>query len=243
MSAAPAKPAEKIKVMVVEDQPQILKQQLKILQDAPDIEVVGTALSGEAALDWLAANDKNPAKMPDVILEDLGLPRMTGIEVTREVKKRWPKTEVLIFTIFDEEEKVIDAVKAGASGYLLKGATTEKILEAIREVHSGGTIIQPNLARRLLQHFKVPESADAAVEEKPLPPGNRVEPATRPLTEREIEILRLIAKGLSNNEAARVLTLSRATVRTHLEHIYEKLEVTNRVEAVTEGLRKGLIEM
>jgi len=243
MSAAPAKPAEKIKVMVVEDQPQILKQQLKILQDAPDIEVVGTALSGEAALDWLAANDKNPAKMPDVILEDLGLPRMTGIEVTREVKKRWPHTEVLIFTIFDEEEKVIDAVKAGASGYLLKGATSEKILEAIREVKSGGTIIQPNLARRLLQHFKVPESTDAPVEEKPLPKGNREEPATRPLTEREIEILRLIAKGLSNNEAAHVLTLSRATVRTHLEHIYEKLEVTNRVEAVTEGLRKGLIEM
>ena len=238
-----AMPGEKIKVLVVEDQPQILKQQLKILQEASDLEVVGTALSGEAALDYLAANEKNEKKTPDVILEDLGLPRMSGIEVTREVKKRWPQIEVLIFTIFDEEEKVIDAVKAGASGYLLKGATAEKILEAIREVRSGGTIIQPNLARRLLQHFKVPETADAAVEEKPLPPGNRAEPATRPLTEREIEILRLIAKGLSNNEAARVLSLSRATVRTHLEHIYEKLEVTNRVEAVTEGLRKGLIEM
>ena len=242
MSDERAKTAEKIKVMVVEDQPQILKQQLKILQAAPKIEVVGTALSGEAALDWLSANE-NRGRMPDVLLEDLGLPRMTGIEVTREVKKRFPEIEVLIFTIFDEEEAVIDAVKAGAAGYLLKGATAEKILEAIHEVHAGGTIIQPNLARRLLQHFKVPESADAAVEEKPLPPGNRVEPETRPLTPREIEILRLVAKGLSNNEAAGVLELSRATVRTHLEHIYEKLEVSNRVEAVTEGLRKGLIEM
>jgi DNA-binding NarL/FixJ family response regulator len=241
MSAAPAKPpvAEKIKVVVVEDQPQILKNQLKILAESQEIEVIGTALSGEAALELLEK------KQPDVILQDLGLPRMTGIEVTREVKKRWPKVEVLIFTIFDEEEKVIDAVKAGASGYLLKGASSEKIIEAIREVKAGGSVIQPNLARRLLKYFHVPEEGapPEAPYKRPLPPGNREEPATRPLTEREIEILRLIAKGLSNNEAARVLTLSRATVRTHLEHIYEKLEVTNRVEAVTEGLRKGLIEM
>lgn len=240
MSAAPAKPAsEKIKVVIVEDQPQILKAQLKILQESQEIEVIGTALSGEAALELLEK------RQPDVILQDLGLPRMTGIEVTREVKRRWPAVEVLIFTIFDEEEKVIDAVKAGASGYLLKGATSDRILDAIREVKSGGSVIQPNLARRLLRHFHVPETAEGVAEQQRerLPPGNREEPATRPLTEREIEILRLIAKGLSNNEAARVLTLSRATVRTHLEHIYEKLEVTNRVEAVTEGLRKGLIEM
>jgi DNA-binding NarL/FixJ family response regulator len=241
MSAAAAKPpvSEKIKVVVVEDQPQILKNQLKILAESEEIEVIGTALSGEAALELLEK------KQPDVILQDLGLPRMTGIEVTREVKRRWPKVEVLIFTIFDEEEKVIDAVKAGASGYLLKGTSSEKIIEAIRDVKAGGSVIQPNLARRLLKHFHVPEEGAPPEPpyKRPLPPGNREEPATRPLTEREIEILRLIAKGLSNNEAASVLTLSRATVRTHLEHIYEKLEVTNRVEAVTEGLRKGLIEM
>ncbi len=240
MSAAPERPpAGKIKVVIVEDQPQILKNQLKILQESQEIEVIGTALSGEAALELLEK------RQPDVILQDLGLPRMTGIEVTREVKRRWPAVEVLIFTIFDEEEKVIDAVKAGASGYLLKGATSDRILDAIREVKAGGSVIQPNLARRLLKHFHVPETAEGLAEQvkRELPPGNRAEPATRPLTEREIEILRLIAKGLSNNEAARVLTLSRATVRTHLEHIYEKLEVTNRVEAVTEGLRKGLIEM
>ncbi len=238
MSAAPARPTTKITVFVVEDQPQILKTQLKVLQESQDIEVIGTALSGEAALELLEK------RQPDVILQDLGLPRMTGIEVTREVKKRWPAVEVLIFTIFDEEEKVIDAVKAGASGYLLKGATSDRILDAIREVKAGGSVIQPNLARRLLKHFQVPEDGEARQpERRPLPPGNREEPPMRPLTEREIEILRLIAKGLSNNEAARVLTLSRATVRTHLEHIYQKLEVTNRVEAVTEGLRKGLIEM
>jgi DNA-binding NarL/FixJ family response regulator len=229
MSTPPAAP--RIRVVLCEDQPQILKNQLKILQDSPEIEVIGTALSGEAALELLEK------RQPDVLLQDLGLPRMSGIEVTREVKRRWPAVEVLIFTIFDEEKKVIDAVKAGASGYLLKGTSSERLLEAIREVKAGGSIIQPSLARRLLRHFHVPET-DA----RPAP-AYREEPPLRPLTEREIEILRLIAKGLSNNEAATVLNLSRATVRTHLEHIYDKLEVTNRVEAVTEGLRKGLIEV
>ena len=107
-------------------------------------------------------------------------------------------------------------------------------------MHAGGSVIQPSLARRLLRHFHVPEDAKAPA---PAAPPLREEPPTRPLTEREIEILRLIGKGLSNREAAHVLDLSRATVRTHLEHIYEKLEVTNRVEAVTEGLRKGIIEI
>jgi len=133
---------------------------------------------------------------------------------------------------------VIEAVKAGASGYLLKGASASKVVEAIREVHAGGSVIQPSLARRLLRHFHVPEDPKGPPAGPPLR-----EEHTRPLTEREIEILRLIAKGLSNNEAAHVLDLSRATVRTHLEHIYEKLDVTNRVEAVTEGLRKGIIEI
>jgi len=223
--------ASRIRVMVCEDQPQVLKTQLKSLQESPEVEVVGTALSGEAVLELLEKVE------PDVLLQDLGLPRMSGIEVTRQVKRRWPAVEVLILTIFDEEEQVLDAVKAGASGYLLKGAGSEKIIDAIREVNAGGSVIQPSLARRLLRHFHVPETETRAA------PTEREELPTRPLTEREVEILRLIAKGLSNNEAAGVLDLSRATIRTHLEHIYQKLDVTNRVEAVTEGLRKGLIEV
>ena len=226
-----------IKVMVVEDQPPVLKNQLKILQEVSGIEVIGTALSGEAALTLLTR------QQPDVLLQDLGLPRMSGIDVTREVKRRWPAVEVLIFTIFDEEEKVIEAVKAGASGYLLKGASADKMVEAIREVHAGGSVIQPNLARSLLRHFRVPEDSNGVPRSERAASAVFDETPARPLTEREIEILRLIAKGLSNNEAAGVLGVSRATVRTHLEHIYVKLEVTNRVEAVTEGLRIGLIEV
>lgn len=219
-----------IRVMVVEDQPKILRSQLKLLQESTDIEIVATALSGEAALEELSR------QTPDVILCDLGLPRMSGIDLTREVKTRWPEVEVLIFTIFDEEEKVLGAVQAGASGYLLKGTPVEKIVEAIRDVNDGGSVIQPSLARRLLAAFHVKD--DAAPEQ-----ATQAEESDgrRRLTPREIEILRLIAKGLSNSEAANVLKLSRATVRTHLEHIYQKLEVTNRVEAVTEGIRKGII--
>lgn len=255
MDANPTAPALPIRVFVVEDQTKILKNQLRLFEGHPDIDIVGTALSGEAALGEVERAN------PDVLLLDLGLPRMSGIDVTREVKARFPKMEILIFTIFDEEDKVLEAVKAGASGYLLKGATVDKIVEAIKEVRAGGTVIQPNLARRLLRHFRVePDTAPVPTEplavapsamEPPSPsasaPGGEDasarEPLLKPLSDREREILQLIAKGVSNSEAARLLSLSKATIRTHLEHIYRKLEVTNRVEAVTEGIRKGLISV
>ncbi|MFP2928784.1 response regulator [Pyxidicoccus sp. 3LG] len=236
-----------IRVFVVEDQTKILKNQLRLFEGHQDIDIVGTALSGEAALDEV------PKLMPDVLLLDLGLPRMSGIDVTREVKARFPKIEILIFTIFDEEDKVLEAVKAGASGYLLKGAPVDKIIEAIKEVRAGGTVIQPNLARRLLRHFRVePDAGPVPTEPVASPPSapeptvevaTPAEPPLKPLSDREREILQLIAKGVSNSEAARLLSLSKATIRTHLEHIYRKLEVTNRVEAVTEGIRKGLISV
>lgn len=220
----------RIRVYVVEDQAKILKNQLKLLEASPELEIIGTALSGETALD-----DVRRLK-PDVLLLDLGLPRMSGIDVTRVVKAELPAVEILIFTIFDEEDKVLEAVQAGASGYLLKGTPADKMVEAIREVRQGGTVIQPSLARRLLKHFRVAET----------PPGQAPQPAEpegKKLSARETEILQLIAKGVSNSEAATLLSLSKATIRTHLEHIYRKLEVTNRVEAVTEGLRKGLIQV
>ncbi len=225
--------SQPIKVLVVEDQPKILKNQLKLLDASSELCVVGTAMSGEEALQEI------PRCAPDVLLLDLGLPKMSGIDVTREVKARWPHVEILIFTIFDEEQKVLEAIKAGASGYLLKGATADKIVEAICDVRAGGTVIQPNLARNLLKHFRaaVPAPPSAA-------PATAAETALEnPLSNREAEILQLIAKGISNNEAAAMLKLSKATIRTHLEHIYAKLDVTNRVEAVTEGIRKGLIDV
>jgi len=215
---------EPIKIFVVEDQPKILKNLMKLLNDSDAVEVIGQAMSGEEALEAI------PEAQPEVILLDLGLPQMSGIDVTREVKKKYPKIEILIFTIFDEEDKVMEAIQAGASGYLLKGMEAEKIVEAIREVRDGGSVIQPSLARSLLRHFRVD---DEKQKEEPYPS----------LTPREVEILQIIAKGLSNAEAAEVLKISRATIRTHLEHIYAKLSVSNRVEAITEGIRQGLIDV
>jgi len=222
-----AEPAP-IRLLIVEDQPQILRHQLKLLQAYADIELCGSARDGPEALRLLEA------ARPDVVLLDLGLPGLSGIEVTREILSRRPDTEVLIWTVFEEEDKVLDAIRAGASGYLLKGTPAARLVEAIREVHSGGSIIQPQLARRLLRRFKPPPAADAATE---------AAAGTRSLSPREREILKLLARGLSNAEVARALSVSRATVRTHLEHIYEKLEVSNRTEAVTEGIRQGLIDV
>jgi DNA-binding NarL/FixJ family response regulator len=230
-------PPAPIRVFVVEDQTKILKNQLKLLEGSKELTIIGTALSGETGLEEVRR------LKPDVLLLDLGLPRMSGIDVTRAVKAEIPDVEILIFTIFDEEDKVLDAVKAGASGYLLKGTPADKMVEAIKEVHAGGTVIQPSLARRLLKHFRVGEPAVTPPAPAPGQPPLQEEPEGKKLSARETEILQLIAKGVSNSEAATMLTLSKATIRTHLEHIYRKLEVTNRVEAVTEGLRKGLIQM
>lgn len=212
---------EAIRVFVVEDQPAVLAAQARLLQAAPGVELVGTATSGEEAVERI------PHTEPQVVLCDLGLPGIDGIEVTRRVRAAENPPEVLVLTVFDDEERVLAAIRAGAAGYLLKGAALGRVVEAIQDVHAGGTVIQPSLARLLLRHFQPQAPA--------LPP-------TATLTPREREILQIVGKGLSNREAAEVLGCSRATVRTHLEHIYEKLEVTNRMEAVTEGLRHGLIE-
>jgi DNA-binding NarL/FixJ family response regulator len=216
-----------IRLLVVEDQPQILRHQLKLLEGFPDIVLCGSARDATEALRVL------DEARPDVVLLDLGLPDRSGIEVTAEILRRRPDTEVLIWTVFEEEDKVLDAIRAGASGYLLKGTPAGRIVEAIREVHSGGSVIQPQLARRLLRRFQPPSAPETPAE------GG----AARSLSPREREILKLIARGLSNADVARALSISSATVRTHLEHIYQKLEVSNRTEAVTEGIRQGLIDV
>lgn len=197
----------------------ILAQQERLLAAHGDeVRVVATARDGARALQAVASH------RPDVVLLDLGLPDVDGLEVIREIKSRWPGTEILVYTVFADEQRVLDAVRAGASGYLLKGAAVARVVEALREVCSGGSVVQPQLARALLRRLQ--PAPDAA--------GR--------LTPREIEVLSLIAKGLSNRAVAEQLGVSRATVRTHLEHIYAKLVVSNRTEAVTLAIREGLID-
>lgn len=216
-----------LKVFVVEDQARLLEQQVRLLRGVGGVQIVGTARDATRALAEI------PAAAPDVVLLDLGLPGMDGIELTRRLRSKAPAIEVLVFTVFDEEDKVLDAIRAGAAGYLLKGTPADRVVEALREVAAGGSVVQPQLARRVLRRFQPTSSGGGS--------GEPRDDETRSLSPREREILGLIAKGLSNADVATALGLSRATVRTHLEHIYQKLDVSNRTEAVVKGIEMGLI--
>ncbi len=257
----PTTPTPPIRVFVVEDQTKILKNQLRLLEGHPDIEIIGTALSGEAALEEV------PKLMPDVLLLDLGLPRMSGIDVTRVVKASLPE---------GGDPHLHDLRRGGQSP---RGREGRRVRLPAQGRHGGQDHRgHQGSARRRHGHPAEPGAPAAAAlpggagrrprarGARPLPhprPQSRPcstrsppprwsraprearqdEPQLKPLSDREKEILQLIAKGVSNSEAAKLLNLSKATIRTHLEHIYRKLEVTNRVEAVTEGIRKGLISV
>jgi DNA-binding NarL/FixJ family response regulator len=216
-----------ISVLILEDQPVMLKNLSRLIETSTNAQLCATAMSAEEAIQILDQLEE----LPQVILCDIGLPKMNGTDFCRYVKTKYPEIEVLMLTVCEDDDQVLESVRRGAAGYLLKGLESHKILEAITEVHEGGSVIQPGLARKLLQQFKLTSQTYST----------QSEPYRRSLTERELECLQIIAKGLSNIEAASVLGLSKATIRTHLEHIYQKLDVCNRVEAVTEGLRQGLI--
>ena len=211
-----------IPVFAVEDSPPTLKALRKLLSGREEVRLVGTATSGEEALREV------PGAGPRVVLMDLELPGASGIETTRRLKESCD-AEVLVLTSFEDEQHVFDAMRAGASGYVVKGAHAGKLIEAIVEVEAGGTVIEPRLARRFWQYFK-------GVQEPR-------KPEVPQLTEIEREILSMIARGLSNEEAGRIVSLDRRSVRTQLGHIYEKLGVRSHVEAVVKGLKLGIIEM
>ena len=216
-----------VRVFILEDHVPLLKNTIKTLKKSTFLELVGAESSAEEAIHTL-----EKCLQPQVILCDIGLPKMNGIDFCRFVKIKYPEIEVLMWTVYDEKDRVLEAIRYGSAGYLLKGLEEHRMIEAILDVAEGGTVIQPKLARKLLQHFQaIPKHELRYHPEK----------QQRSLTSRELECLQIVAKGLSNTEAAHVLGLSKATIRTHLEHIYQKLDVGNRVEAVTEGLRQGII--
>jgi DNA-binding NarL/FixJ family response regulator len=220
-------PPEPIELFVVEDQPQLLKGIVKLLSAHPDkVRVVGTAMSGEAAVRDV------PALAPQVLLLDLELPGIGGIEVCSQVKKQNPDLDVLIFTTFEDEQKVYEAMQAGASGYLVKRASPDKVLAGILEVHAGGTVIEATIAKRFWNYFN-------SVRARPDP--KRPDPWG--LTELERQVLQFVAKGLSNAEVGKVMSIERRTVKTHLSHIYRKLGVSSHVEAVVMALKAGLVEL
>ncbi|HOX42822.1 MAG TPA: response regulator transcription factor [Myxococcota bacterium] len=215
--------SEPIELVVVEDDPKTMKNLLRLLSAFEEFRVVGNALSGEAGVEAITA------LQPHLALLDLELPDIDGIEVTARVKAARPQTEVLILTSFEDEVKVYKAIQAGASGYLVKSLAPPRLRQAILDVLAGGTVIEPRLARRFWNYFQ-------SVQGKP-------QGALQLLEELERDILTMIARGLTNQEAGKVLQLERRTVRTHLGHIYQKLGTTSRAEAVVIALRKGLIQL
>lgn len=217
------------RIFVVEDQPQLLKNLVKVLATFPELQVVGTSQEGESAVEDIVQ------LRPQLVLLDLELPGINGIQVTQRVKRRAPEVEILILTSFDDETKVYEAIQAGASGYLVKRVGPEKIRSGIQEVMEGGTVLEPIIARRFWNYFQSVQAKSTQEDKKPEDPWS--------LTPLEFEVLRYVAKGLSNAEVGHVMTLERRTVRTHLSHIYRKMGVNSHVEAVVMALRAGVVDL
>ncbi len=219
-----------VSVLIVEDGPEFMRRfSDAVLADA------GLSLAG-AVSTVAAARAMLDATRPDVMLLDLGLPDGDGVEVIRHAARHHPQCDVLVVTMFGDDGHVLSSIEAGATGYLLKDAMPERIAAAIHEVHAGGSPISPGIARRVLRRFRVaPEPAAAT---RAAPPAA---PDASPLTERETDILRLVAKGLSFETVGQVLGISPHTVVTHVKRIYRKLAVHSRGEAVYEAGQMGLL--
>ena len=208
-----------VRVLIVDDHAIVRKGIRALLSEAGGFEVVGEAGNGQEAV--LRAAETHP----DVILMDLLMPVMDGIEATRQITSQQPKARILVLTSFAADNKVFPAIKAGASGYLLKDSSPDELVRAIRQVHRGEPSLHPTIARKLLQEIARP--AD-------------LQPAPEALTAREMAVLRLIAQGLSNQEIADQLMVSEPTVRAHVSRILGKLHLASRTQAALYAVREGL---
>ena len=210
-----------IRVLIVDDHAIVRKGIRALLSEAGGFAVVGEANDGQMAM--LLAQDTQP----DVILMDLLMPGIDGIEATRQITNRQPNTRILVLTSFAADNKVFPAIKAGAVGYLLKDSSPDELVRAIRQVHRGETALHPIIARKLLQEIARPAER---------------QPAPEALTERELTVLRLIAQGLSNQDIADRIMISEATVRAHVSHILGKLHLASRTQAALYAVKEGLTD-
>ena len=214
--------ADLIRVLIVDDHPVVRKGIGVLLAGEKDIDVVGEASNGEEAISEVER------LRPDVVLMDLVMPELDGIKATRHIADHYPDVKILVLTSFAEDDKVFPSIKAGAEGYLLKDSDPVYLVRAIRQVFQGEVSLTPTIAKKMLLELKRPA-------QQPLTPD--------PLTEREVEILQLLAQGLENHEIAEQLGLSDATVRSHVSNILSKLHLANRVQATLFALRSGLTSL
>jgi DNA-binding NarL/FixJ family response regulator len=218
-----------IRVLIADDHALFRRGLEMVLDEEDDIELVGQASDGAEATEEAAKS------LPDVVLMDIRMPKSSGIEACRTMKEAAPSSKIVMLTISDEEEDLFDAIKAGASGYLLKDIPLDEVAEAVRAVHGGQSLISPSMAGKLLTEF-----ATLARRNADEPPQQQV-PAPK-LTEREMEVLRLVARGMNNRDIATELFISENTVKNHVRNILEKLQIHSRMEAVMIALRDKLIE-
>lgn len=222
-----AEDSDLIRVVIADDQ-RVVRDGLSFLLSLIDgLEVVGAAADGGEAVALVASLD------PDVVLMDLRMPHMDGVEATRRVRRDHPRTQVVVLTTYADDSSVLAALRAGARGYLTKDAGAEEIGRAINRVAGGSADLDPNVQARLLDMLPGGDAAPAV--------GARTGPPPDGLTERELEVLTLIAAGLSNTEIAERLVVSEATVKTHVNHLFAKTAVRDRAQAVAYAYRHGLV--
>jgi DNA-binding NarL/FixJ family response regulator len=216
-----------IRVLIVDDHALFRRGLQMVLEGEPDIDVVGEASDGHEAI------EQSEKTTPDVVLMDVRMPKRSGIEATRAIKDMLPSSKILMLTISDEEADLYDAIKAGAAGYLLKEISIEEVAGAVRSVHAGQSLISPSMASKLLNEFAAMVKRR---DERSQVPGPR-------LTERELEVLKLVAKGMNNRDIGAELFISENTVKNHVRNILEKLHLHSRMEAVVYAVREKLLDI
>jgi two-component system NarL family response regulator len=221
---------EPIRVLIADDHALFRRGLEMVLDEEDDIDLVGQASDGKEAI--TAAGES----LPDIVLMDIRMPKISGIEACRAIKEVAPSAKIVMLTISDEEEDLFEAIRAGASGYLLKDIPLDEVAEAVRSVHGGQSLINPSMAGKLLSEFATLAKRDSEEEE-------RVQHVAAPkLTDREMEVLKLVARGMNNRDIAKELFISENTVKNHVRNILEKLQIHSRMEAVMIAVRQKLIE-
>lgn len=209
-----------IKIIIADDHP-LIRQGLRVVIEAqPDMELVAEASNGEQAIQQALA------LKPDIVIMDLQMPVKDGLAATREIAQANPQVQVLILTSFPDDDNVYTAIKAGAMGFLLKDSSAEYLLDAIRTVSRGESVLHPTIARKLMQEIRQPP---------------RLPPTTEPLTPREVEVLGCLTQGMANQQIARQLSISVRTVSTHVRNILDKLHLANRTQAALYALDQGIV--
>lgn len=214
--------SETIRILIADDHAIVREGLRALFATEPGMELVAEACDGVEAV------DKARALKPDVILLDMMMPRKDGLGAIHDIIRENPDARILVLTSFAEDDKVFPAIKAGALGYLLKDSSPQELLQAVRSVYQGEASLHPAIARKLMRELNQPPS---------LPP------TTDPLTEREVEVLRHVAQGLSNDEIAEKLVVSERTVRTHVSHILDKLHLANRTQMALYAVREGIAKL